>query len=75
MELLAQAVSCIDPHAAWICLRGVCPHLMHLALDFCSIVHVSIRQVALSFPEMVNVKYLPFVYPVRENSGSEKPNH
>lgn len=31
-------------------------------------------QAALSFPEMVDVKYLSFVYLVRENSASEKPS-
>lgn len=34
-------------------LQRVCLHLMHLALDFYSVVDVSITQVALSFPVMV----------------------
>lgn len=34
-------------------LQRVCPHLLHLALDFYSVVDVSITQVALSFPVMV----------------------
>lgn len=48
---------------------------MHLALDFFSVVSVRTMQVALSFSNMVNVKYLSFVYLVGENSGSEKPSH
>lgn len=56
-------------------LQRFCPCLMHLTLDLCSVVDVSIMQEALSFPHAVNVKYLSFVYLVRENSGLEKPNH
>lgn len=48
---------------------------MHLTLDLCSVVDVSIMQEALAFPHAVNIKYLSFVYLVRENSGLEKPNH
>lgn len=49
IEMLAQALSCLN-----LCvLQRFCPHLMHLALDFYSVVDVSIMQVALSFPVMV----------------------
>lgn len=34
-------------------LQRFCPHLMHLALDFYSVVDVSITQVTFSFPVMV----------------------
>lgn len=56
-------------------LQRFCPCLMHLTLDLCSVVDVSIMQEALAFPHAVNIKYLSFVYLVRENSGLEKPNH
>lgn len=56
-------------------LQRFCPRLIHLALDFCSIVNASIMQVALSFPDIVNVDYLSFVNLVREDSGLQKPNH
>lgn len=34
-------------------LQRFCPHLTHLALNFYSVVDVSITQVTLSFPVMV----------------------
>lgn len=60
MEMLAWALSYM---ASTYCLdllsRDFCPCLMHLALDFCSVVNVSIILEALSLPDMVNVKIFP----------------
>ena len=65
MEMLAPAVSSTAPTRCLDLLsRGFCPYLMHLVLDL-FVVSVSIMQLALFSPDMVNVKYLPFVYLVR----------